>query len=199
MDEKTSNRKSGQIPVRYKIIMGAIAVATLLAVWLVPDDRQPTPPPLPELPATQMTDADLFRSVDGDPAAILEGDRARAFIDGLRSDGSEPDPDTVFVEAIRLQAEGYAVDAHLLFRFAARHGHGQAALVLGNQADPAYRDADIPDSLKDQPEQAYKWYSIAAAEGVDEAAEQLQAMRKRLEDSASNGDERAQRLLLLWN
>ncbi|MGD2053185.1 MAG: hypothetical protein PVG45_03675 [Gammaproteobacteria bacterium] len=199
MEEETRTGKAGQIPFRYKIIMVAIAMATLLAVWLVPDERQPTPPPLPELPATQMTDADLFQSMEGDPAAIREGDRARGFIASLRSDRTEPDPDTVFVEAIRLQGEGYPVDAYLLFRFAARHGHGQAALVLGNQADPAFRDADIPDSLKDQPEQAYKWYSIAAEEGVDEAAAQLQALRKRMEQSASNGDERAQRVLLLWH
>jgi TPR repeat protein len=201
MDEETNTGIAGQIPVRYKIVMAAVAVAvvTVLAVWLVPDDRQSTPPSLPELPAPQMTDADLFQSMEGDPAAIREGARARGFIASLRSDGAEPDPDTVFVEAMRLQGEGYAVDAYLLFRFAARHGHGQAALLLGNQADPAYRDADIPDSLKDQPEQAYKWYSMAAAEGSDEAAAQLQALRKRMEHSASNGDERAQRLLLLWD
>jgi hypothetical protein len=199
MKEKTSTEKDGQIPRRYKTIMVAIAIATLLAVWLVPDDRQPTPPPLPELPTPQMTDADLFQPVEGDPEALREGFRARAFIASLRSDSTEPDPDTVFVEAMRLQGEGYAIDAYLLFRFAARHGHGQAALVLGNQADPAYRDADIPDSLKDQPEQAYKWYSIAADEGIDEAAAQLQDLHKRMEQSASNGDERAQRLLLLWD
>ena len=91
------------------------------------------------------------------------------------------------------------MEAYLLFRLAARHGHCQAALLLGNQADPAFRDANIPDSLKDQPEQAYKWYSIAAEEGIDEAAEQLQDLRKRMELSAANGDERAQRLLLLWD
>jgi len=201
MDEETNTGKAGQIPVRYKIVMAAVALAvvTVLAVWLVPDDRQSTPPSLPELPAPQMTDADLFQSMEGDPAAIREGARARGFIASLRSDGAEPDPDTVFVEAMRLQGEGNAVDAYLLFRFAARHGHGQAALVLGNQADPAYRDADIPDSLKDQPEQAYKWYSMAAEKGIDEAAAQLQALRRRMEHSASNGDERAQRLLLLWD
>ena len=199
MEEKTSTGKAGQIASRYKIVMVAIAVATLLVVWLVPDDKQPTPPSLPELPTPQMTDADLFQPAEGDPAAIRGGDRARAFIVSLRSDSAEPDPDTVFVEAMRLQGEGYAIDAYLLFRFAARKGHGQAALVLGNQADPAYRDADIPDSLKDQPEQAYKWYSIAAEEGIDEAAAQLQDLRKRMEHSASNGDERAQRLLLLWD
>ena len=201
MDEETGTRKAGQIPIRYILIMVAIAIVTGLAVWLVPGDRQTTqqPPPLPELPATQMTDADLFRSVEGDPAAILEGNRARAFIASLSVDGAEPDPNTIFVEALRLQGDGYAVDAYLLFRFAARHGHGQAALVLGKQADPAYRDDDIPSSLKDQPEQAFKWYSIAAEKGIDEADAQLLAMRKRLEDSASRGDERAQRLLLLWD
>jgi TPR repeat protein len=198
MDNQSSTRKAGQTPNRYKIVIGVIVVVTLVAVWLVPDDMQPTPPPLPELQAPQMTDADLFQSEDGDLAAIREGDRARAFIASLLSEGASPDPDTVFVEAIRLQGEGYAVDAYLLFRFAAHRGHGQAALVLGNQANPAFRDADIPDLLKDQPEQAYKWYSIAAAEGIDEAAEQLQDMRKSLEHSASNGDESAQRLLLLW-
>ena len=199
MDEETGTGKAGQIPMRYRIAVVAVAVAAVLALWLVPDRRQPAPPRLPELPSTRMTDEDLSQPVEGDAAAIQEGDRARAFISNLRGDGTEPDPAAVFVEALRLQGEGYAVDAHLLFRFAARHGHGQAALVLGNQADPAYRDADIPDSLKNQPEQAFKWYSMAAEEGVDEAAAQLQALREHIEQSASNGDERAQRLLLRWD
>ena len=199
MDDETNTGKAGQIHTRYKIIMVAIAVATLLAVWLVPDDRQSTPPPLPELPATRLTDTDFPQPAERVGTVSRDGDRARAFVADLRGSGTEPEPGTVFVEAMRLQDEGYAVDAHLLYRFAARHGHGQAALVLGKQADPAFRDADIPDSLKDQPEQAYKWYSIAAEEGIDEAAAQLLALRKRLEDSASNGDERAQRLLLLWH
>jgi len=199
MDEESSTGKAGQIPVRYKIIMVAVVVATLLAVWLVPDDRQAESPPLPELPATIMTDMDFPQSAESGGTVSRGGDRARAFVADLRGGGTEPDPGTVFAEAMRLQDEGYTVDAHLLYRFAARHGHGQAALVLGNQANPAFRDADIPDSLKDQPEQAYKWYSIAAAAGIDEAAAQLQDLRKRMEHSASNGDERAQRLLLLWH
>jgi len=199
MDEESSTGKAGQIPVRYKIIMVAVVVATLLAVWLVPDDRQAESPPLPELPATKMTDMDFPQSAESGGTVSRGGERARAFVADLRGGGTEPDPGTVFAEAMRLQDEGYTVDAHLLYRFAARHGHGQAALVLGNQANPAFRDADIPDSLKDQPEQAYKWYSMAAAAGIDEAAAQLQDLRKRMEHSASNGDERAQRLLLLWH
>jgi len=199
MDEESSTGKAGQIPVRYKIIMVAVVVATLLAVWLVPDDRQAESPPLPELPATKMTDMDFPQPAESGDTVSRGGERARAFVADLRVGGTEPDPGTVFAEAMRLQDEGYTVDAHLLYRFAARHGHGQAALVLGNQANPAFRDADIPDSLKDQPEQAYKWYSMAAAAGIDEAAAQLQDLRKRMEHSASNGDERAQRLLLLWH
>ena len=199
MDEESSTGKAGQIPIRYKIIMVAVVVATLLAVWLVPDDRQAESPPLPELPATKMTDMDFPQSAESGGTVSRGGERARAFVADLRGGGTEPDPGTVFAEAMRLQDEGYTVDAHLLYRFAARHGHGQAALVLGNQANPAFRDADIPDSLKDQPEQAYKWYSMAAAAGIDEAAAQLQDLRKRMEHSASNGDERAQRMLLLWH
>ena len=79
MEEEKRTGIDGHVPIRYKIIMAAVAAATLLAVWLVPDDRPSTPPPLPELPAPQMTDADLFQPVEGDPAAIREGDRARGF------------------------------------------------------------------------------------------------------------------------
>jgi len=198
MEDEISTGNASKIPPLYKALMVAIAVVTLLAVWLVPDNSQPTPPPLPELPVTQKGDAGLPRPADGSGAIIREGDRARAFITSLRSDRTEHDLDTVFVEAKRLQDEGYSVDAHLLYRFAARHGHGQAALVLGTQADPTFYAATSPDTLQDNPEQAYKWYSMAAAAGIEEAVTRLQALHQNLELSASAGDERAQRVLLLW-
>lgn len=178
--------------------MVAIAVVTLLAVWLVPDNSQPIPPPLPELPGTQKGDAGLPQPADGSGTIIREGDRARAFIASLRSDRTGPDADTVFAEAERLQGEGYSVDAYLLYRFAARHGHGQAALVLGTQSDPTFFAATSPDTLQDNPEQAYKWYSMAAAAGIEEAVTRLQTLHQNVEMSASAGDERAQRLLLMW-
>ena len=200
MDEETNTGIAGQIPVRYKIVMVAVAIAvvTVLAVWLVPDDKQPTPPPLPELPSSAPQ-----RDVDPTPpatpaedstAVIRAGNRARAFISSLRRERSEPDPDTVFGEAERLQGEGYTDDAYLLYRFAARHGHGQAALVLGFQSDPAAN----ADALSDEPEQAYKWYAMAVAAGIEEATAHLQDLRKRVEQSAAEGDERAQRLMLQW-
>jgi len=190
-----------KIPLRAKALMAVVAVVTLLAVWLVPDDKQPTPPPLPELPGAPPVAVDLpppASPTEDSAAAIPAGDRARAFVSGLRSGGTEPDPETVFVEAERLQGEGYSDDAYLLYRFAARHGHGQAALVLGTQADPAFHAAANPDSLNDEPEQAYKWYSMAVAAGIEGAAARLQDLRKRVEQSAAAGDERAQRLMLQW-
>ena len=197
MEDEISTGKAGKIPHHYKALMVAVAVATLIAVWLVPDDnKQPTS--LPELPVIPQSDVNLPPLADDSAAVARAGDRARAFIADLRSGPTEPDPDTVFVEAERLQGEGDSVDAYLLYRFAARHGHGQAALYLGTQADPAFHTAANLDSLNDEPEQAYKWYSIAVEAGIDEAATRLQALRKHVEQSAADGDEHAQRLLLLW-
>jgi len=203
MEDEVSTGKGAKTPLRTKALMAVVAVVTLLAVWLVPDDEQPTSPPLPELPGTPRVDVEVdppppAPSAEDSAAAIRAGDRARNFVSGLRNGGTEPDADTVFVEAERLQGEGYADDAYLLYRFAARHGHGQAALVLGTQADPAFPAAADPDSLNGEPEQAYKWYSMAVAAGNEEAATRLQALRKRVEQSAAAGDERAQRLTLQW-
>jgi hypothetical protein len=200
MEDEVSTRKGTKIPLRAKALMVLVAVLTVIAVWLVPDDKQPTPPPLPELPGAPQPDVDLPRPAppaDASTAPQRAGDRARGFLMGLRGDSADPDPDTVFVEAERLQGEGYADDAYLLYRFAARHGHGLAALELGTQADPAFQAAANPDALN-EPEQAYTWYSIAAAAGIAEAAARLQDLRTRVEQSAAAGDERAQRLMLQW-
>ena len=193
MEDEMSTDKAGKIPHRYKVLMAAVVVATLLAVWLVPDDNKQSP----DLPVPQ-ADVDLPPLSDGSAADAGAGDRARAFMADLRSSNNEFDLDAVFDEAERLQGEGLIVDAHLLYRFAARHGNGQAALVLGTQADPAFYTETSPDMLQDNPEQAYKWYNMAAAAGIDEAVTRLQALRQNMELSASAGDERAQRLLLLW-
>jgi len=198
MEDEMNTGNASKIPLLYKALMVAIVVVTLLAVWLVPDNSQPTPPPLPELPGTQKGDAGLPQPADGSGTIIREGDRARAFVANLRSDRPEYDLDSVFAEAERLQVEGYTVDAYLLYRFAARNGHGQAALVLGTQSDPTFFNATSPDTLQDNPEQAYKWYSMAAAAGIEEATTRLQTLHQNVELSASAGDERAQRLLLLW-
>lgn len=198
MEDEINTGNAGKLPLRTKALMAVVAVVTLVAIWLVPIDKQSAPPPLPELPATSQGSIDRPPLAEDNTATTRSGDRARAFVAGLRNGGREPDTQTVFVEAERLQSEGYSVDAYLLYRFAARHGHGQAAMVLGTQADPAFHADTIPDSLNDQPGQAYKWYSMADAAGIEEAATRLQALRKNVELSAEAGDERAQRLMLQW-
>jgi TPR repeat protein len=116
----------------------------------------------------------------------------------LQALGAEPDPAVVFAEAERRQGAGEREDAYLLYRYAARHGHAQAAMTLGTAADPAYHSATSSFLPEPAPGQARKWYSIAAAAGFAEAGQRLEALRARLERDAAAGDEQAQRLLLLW-
>ena len=126
------------------------------------------------------------------------GDGARAFIYKLRADGAQPDTDVVFADAERMQNEGNLLDAYLLYRFAARHGQAQAALILGTQADPAYHAAASSYLPEAEPAQAYKWYSVAATAGSEEATLRLQDLHKRVQQDAAAGDEQARRLLLQW-
>lgn len=135
----------------------------------------------------------------GGVATVTDGgEGARTFLYKQQSLGAEPDPESVFAEAERLQARGELEDAYLLYRFAARHGQVQAAMKLGTAADPAYHSADNSYLPEPSPGQARKWYSLAAAAGDAEATRRLEALRARLERDAAAGDEQAARLLLQW-
>ena len=100
--------------------------------------------------------------------------------------------------ASRAQQDGRLSDAYLLYFFAAREGHVDAALALGTQADPAthvpggsvFETADM--------NQAHKWYKIAAQHGNLDASRLLADLRSRIEQLAAAGDTQAQRLALLW-
>lgn len=209
---KLTERNGKWSPTRTKVLMAVVAVITAVAIWLVPVDKQPSTPSLPSLPsaadsseslplppATDTAEELTLPPPPGGIATITNGgDRARAFIYDLRADGAQPDAGVVFAEAERMQGAGNLEDAYLLYRFAARNGQAQAALILGTQADPAFHAAAagyLPDA---DPAQAYKWYSVAAAAGNDKAVQQLQALRKRMQQDAAAGDEQARRLLLQW-
>jgi hypothetical protein len=161
------------------------ATDTSEALPLPPADRTSEVLPLPPPP--------------GGVATITGGgDVARAFIYELRAGGAQPDADVVFTEAERMQGAGNLEDAYLLYRFAARHGQAQAAMMLGTQADPAFHTEVTSYLHEADPGQAYKWYSVAAAADNDEAEERLQDLRKRMQQDAAAGDEQARRLLLQW-
>ena len=213
-------------PGRTKGLMVLVAVITAIAIWLVPVDDKQAPPSLPSMPSAPESSEKLALPPAGEtsgeqalpPAAEISGtqalalppppggiatvtnggDGARAFIYKLRADGAQPDADVVFAEAERMQNEGNLLDAYLLYRFAARHGQAQAALILGTQADPAYHAAASSYLPEAEPAQAYKWYSVAATAGSEEATLRLQDLHKRVQQDAAAGDEQARRLLLQW-
>ena len=70
-------------------------------------------------------------------------------------------------------------------------GHG--VTLRASAAAEFLGTAEIPD-----PEQAYKWYRVAAAAGNEEAVARLQRLRERVEQSAADGNGAARRLMLQW-
>jgi len=199
-------------PGRTKALMALVAVITAIAIWLVPVDKQPSTPSLPSMtsapestetlalpPATETAEELTLPPPPGGIATVMNGgDRARAFIYELQTDGTGTDADVVFAEAERMQADDNLEDAYLLYRFAARNGQAQAALTLGTQADPAFHATAGGYLPEPDTAQAYKWYSMAAAAGNEEAEQRLQDLHKRVQQDAASGDEQARRLLLQW-
>jgi len=203
MADDGTSRKDNGIPPRAKALMVLVAVVTIVAVWLVPSDKKEAPPALPEMAtppqAEQAIPLPPAATDEGEGTTIVRaGDRARAIIARLRAENTEPDPGEVFAQAEQLQSENQVDDAYLLYRFAARQGHAQAALVLGSQADPAFYTSETSMLPKPDPQQAYKWYRVAAAAGNEEAAARLQGLRERVEQSAADGNGPARRLMLQW-
>lgn len=201
-DERRFGEDTG-IPLGAKALIVLVAVVTLLAVWLVPSEKEEPPPALPELAAPPQADQTIPlpqpTTDEADGTAILRaGDRARVVIAGLRADNADANSEEVFGHAEQLQSENHLDDAYLLYRYAARQGHAQAALVLGFQADPAFYTSEISILPMPDLEQAYKWYRVAADAGNEEAVTRLQSLREQVEQSAAEGDESARRLMLQW-
>lgn len=210
---KEAGRGLNWTPGRTRVLMVLVAVITGLAVWLVPVNEQHAPPSLPALPsapdtpeslplpAASVTSEELLLpppSGGGIADLTTGGDGARTFLYELRAAGEEPDPDAVFAEAERMQGAGDLEDAYLLYRYAARHGQAQAALALGTQADPAFHTGATSFLPEPDAGQAYRWYSVAAADNNETAAQRLQDLHKRVQQDAVAGNEQARRLLLQW-
>ena len=187
-------------PRRARVLMVLVVIITAIAIWLVPNGEEQAPTSLPSLsPAPETSEELALPPPSGGIATVTNGgDGARAFIYELRASGTQPDASVVFAEAERLQDEGNLEDAYLLYRFAARHGQAQAALILGTQADPAFHATASSYLPEPEPGQAYKWYSVAAKAGNEEAPQRLQDLHNRVQQNAANGDEQARRLLLQW-
>ena len=126
------------------------------------------------------------------------GNTARKLIKSIKQGDKSVSLDQLYARAGQLQAENQNTDAYLLYFYAARKGHGASAFVLGTLNDPAHFHGVTELLEKPDPMQAYKWYSIAAANQVAGTEARLKALRSRVETAAADGDPSAQRLLLNW-
>lgn len=122
-------------------------------------------------------------------------DDVRKLIAKLRQEGSGSGQ-KAYNEAEKRRRVGDNEDAYLLYFFAARRGHGEAALALGTMADPAHFTSvssalPAPDSA-----QAVKWYKKAIDAGNKDAKKKLADLTRRIKKQAENGSSEAQRLLL---
>ena len=177
------------------VLMLAIAVLTLVAVWAVPKF---VGPPTGEGSSGAIQRPDELEPVSPVPKFTAPGSYAREKIRAYRQGGEDSSPEEAYQEGARQLARGRSVDAYLLYFYAARHGHPKAALALGTQADPAYHDPIL--GFIDRPDvtQAVKWYRMAASAGNATAEERLANLRALVERQAAAGDEQARRLTLLW-
>ena len=214
MDLDEHSHDPGRSRLWFSIL--AVVLITAVAIWLVPDERQEAPEAIPvpqpkagppvSPPSSVQTNAPAEHRSDSEdqhpattsqpPPQGPEGSAARAFLAGFGT--STPPPGELLARAEEFQRQGLLADAWLLRFKAARDGSAEAALILGRQADPAHFDPE--GSVSDEPDlvQAWKWYSLAARQGSQEAEQAKQGILERLAAMAEQGDERAALLLQEW-
>ena len=185
----------------WPLILIVVAI-TALAIWLVPGTETEEPQP-----TVQQTPPSLLDDTPGTTTAIetveeavvdtRPGAKARALIAEMRASGTL-DLERIFAAATQAQQAGELPDAYLLYFFAAREGHAEAALTLGQQADPANHSDGTSVFATPDIVQAHKWYTAAAEAGSAAGRDGLAALRTRVEGMAEGGDPEAERLTLLW-
>lgn len=126
------------------------------------------------------------------------GGDARAWLENWKKTSSINNVDAVFTRAESFTANDQQADAWLLYFYAARNGHGAAAMTLAHQADPQTFSEQQSITGIAEPFSAFKWYKVAAATGVPEASAKLAALKTWLQAEAKKGDADAGRLLLQW-
>lgn len=171
-----------------------IILITIAAILLVPEDKKDEAEnPLPPAGITEQEKQTAGMVL---PDGQKEGDHARNFIAELNNNPAAAG--MAYAEANKQQQQGKLADAYILYFFAGRKKHIEAALALGTMADPEYFSAG--NSMADAADvrQANKWYGVAAASGSEEALKRLTKLRKQVEADAADGDSAAARLMLQW-
>jgi len=193
---------------RLWLAIGAVVLATLAAVWMVPDDKPGRPREIPAPPSPPSEPAENPASEEGgapaeapaQPEAEVEtkkapeGAAARAWL----AEAGDPAAVEITAKAREFQRAGRLADAWLLYFKAAREGDPAAAMALAEQADPAFYDPARSALARPDLVQAHKWYARALALGAEEARSRLKGVLERLARRASQGDEAAALLLQEW-
>jgi hypothetical protein len=201
--EDTEKKAATSATNRLWLILSAVMAVTLVAVFMVPDGKEPVQDiPLPGVAdsrppaAVEKQDAPVEKS---EPVPVTEqepgeGQAARRFL----AESPDLDAAAVFQRAQEFRREGRQADAWLLYFKAARDGHADAAMILAEQADPAFFDS--AGSLLDEPDlvQAHKWYLQAQRNGSREASARLDKLMESLQKAAAGGDHQAELLLAKW-
>lgn len=106
-------------------------------------------------------------------------------------------PDQMYALAQQFQAQPEGLQgALLLYEHAAEQNHAAAALKLAEMYDPTRSEpTPLPRRRADK---AHEWYRKAAASGIAEANQRLDALRAWAEREAARGDADAQALLQDW-
>lgn len=186
LQARLSGAERGAASQRAVIVVGAVIVIAL-AVWLF--YPRPVTDTVPETggigPGAETTGEE-------------RGDSARELIAELQAAGS-PDYDAALERGQAFEEQGRLADAQLLYFFAARAGHSQAAYELGEMYDPTSFSAET--SLMEEPDafQAYKWYTQAYEGGVEAAEPRLAELREWTERESEAGNIEAEQLLLQWD
>ncbi|MDX2417601.1 MAG: hypothetical protein QNK19_09095 [Xanthomonadales bacterium] len=189
-----SASSSGQIDRR---LLAGIAILVLLVagvgVYLLFDKPEPEPVPVPAVEPTR-----VLETVAPAESKEERGDSAREVIAELRENQAGIDYAQAYTRAREFQAAGNFADAQLLYFFAARGGHGQAAFELASLQDPNHFSAEAGLMDKPDPFQAYKWYNVAREAGDQMAIARLTELRTWAEAAAAANDPDAEQLLLQW-
>ena len=165
------------------VVAAAVVLIALLVFYLYPSATVP-----PDSGAPEVTD-------------VERGDSAREAIADLQDDGANGQVDyaAAFERGQEFREDGRLADAQLMYFFAARGGHPQAAFELGTMNDPLHHDPGASLMAEPDPFQAYKWYTQALEGGVSAASARLDALREWAEREAQTANTQAEQLLLQWN
>ena len=151
---------------------------------LAPQTRKPKPR-LEQIPAG------LLIANGGKP-----GSAARTFLADIEKRSQPTNLNSIYDHAERLNEQHQPEDAYLLYFYAAKRGHSNAAFRLAQLTDPALFAQDSKMLEKSSVLQANKWYLRAAQAGHSEAGYYLKQLRGRVIAKAAAGDEEAQRLVM---